>query len=360
MTGDSYLCAVLADGAAPFVYRSGVARLLGHVDDDLRLRFVAPVTAPSFPSLRLRIGRVQPPAVVTYRDNGHVPSGIAPESPVSVSDIPVPNNTAYSDDAAPPTPGRVRRTEPETRHPRRPPHSAEPPVVPPENEPPVPAPLDTIVVPPFSIPPKSTDSPSATAQSRREADQPTVAERAAAATTQQHTATPPPSDRTASPLDPLPPGPSRPQMPELGDTVRDAATIANVPASIPFVRLAPVHVTDEPARDVAPLGVTAPRRSTHRPRLAIDADDEGELDAGEPVADPLPFRPADVGPRRLDTAHWQPAPEEPAGMKPEPAAVWPSTMAADPMIIVDDAEPGAAPAFWARRHVGRLRPRLLR
>src|SRR3954464_11299754 len=111
MTVNGYLRAVLVDGAQSFVYRPGVARLLGRVDHDLELRFVAPVTSPSFPMLCLRIGRGQAPAVATYRDSGHVQSAAAFESAVFEGHIPVADGTEDIDHPAPPIPRPAGRTE---------------------------------------------------------------------------------------------------------------------------------------------------------------------------------------------------------------------------------------------------------
>jgi hypothetical protein len=357
MTVSGYLRAVLVDGAQPFVYRPGVARLLGHVDNGLQLRFVAPVTSPSFPTLRLRIGRGQPPAVATYPDSGHVPSAAAFESAVFEGHIPVSDGAEDIDYPAPPTPRPAGRTEPPPRLTRVPNRTADPPIVASEMAPPPSANPEAIVVPPLPSPAMQSDIPSETTQPSSDTDPPVVAPAVAAATTVTLTGTSPSPRRPGPRLAPRPPEVSHSPIHEGVEWAPAAATPAQRPAAVPSVDVVVTPDVALPPLDIEPLPAA---HDTPRPRLVVDVDDEHHANAAAPAPDPILFRLPDIAPRSVEVAQWRPEPDETADVKPEPAPGWAPTIPVDPIVIVDDVEPVSAPAFWARRHVGRLRLRLLR
>lgn len=356
MTGDGYLRAVLVDGAQPFVYRFGVARLLGHVDDGLRLRFVARVTTPSFPSLWLRTGRGQPRAAVAYRESGSVASAATLESAVCERDMPVPDN-AQNVYTAPPIPSPTRRTEPLGRSARLATHTGQPAKVAPDTAPSTPTTPEMIVVPSLAKSALHADLPGSAAQTRA-ADEAAVVPSAARPTIPQHTAAPPPVRRPAPRPDPPSPEPSNLPMLEFVDT--PVATLAKVPPPVPSVHPAVARAADEPGCADSPIRARGRQPAAPRSRFVIGVDNEFESDACQPATDSVAFRLADIAPNHLDTSQWHPPVEEPGDMEPAPPAARPPTQATDPIVITDDAEPFAVQAFWARRHAGRLRPRLLR
>jgi hypothetical protein len=168
--------------------------------------------------------------------------------------------------------------------------------------------------------------------------------------------------------------PSPPQTPALPGSRRHwAPTPVDGPAIAPhaaeFLSAAPLPQDAAPsgaariAHAAAPPVPPADEQASGTTPLSTDRVDEPD---GAFVTTPerrlSPRSVTDVAATGIDTVAWSPTPEKPVAPAPAPAAgaALLRPAAAEPVFIVDDRDAGGPPGFWARKHLCRLRPRLLR
>jgi hypothetical protein len=324
MTADGYLRGVLLDGARRFVYRSGVARLLGRVCADVDVVFVAAPACGAFPSLRPGTDTRREPTVRTYREDDLLPgydevlaaepqrrtAAARPQSPP----VPIapPRDITHTSSAP-----RDRAAEDAVR--AAAPGSA--------------ASIPTTIVVPASPTPTVSPQRSVTPITEHTRDD----------------AVPLPAVTTPQ-ADPGLPVDGPAIAPHAADPFADdhRQHVAEPPD---VVRVAYAASPPVPRADGPPSGATP---------FSTDRLDEPDGEFVTARARRLSQRsvPARAA-TGIDTGTWSQAPEAPV----EPARATPAALspaAAEAVFLVDVRDAGGPPAFWARKHLCRLRPRLLR
>ena len=359
MAADGYLHGVLADGARGFRYRPGVARLLGHVPDDLSLRFVASPYAPSFPYMRPPTRRDHAATLTAVRGDGYGPTvymeAEAPQwsyaTDAAERHAPPPHADVELQRAAPRAePERIRSDSAQVA---RLPDSAE---APPEAGVP-----DPIVIPP-AAPVTHVRVPAQQPPGRTTATPPSAS--ASAAT---YTQAPPPPTMTAPSGNGVPA--PNPPPPVVGPGPRvepiDESTVA---ASTRQSRPAPATDPPTTATDVAAMGAVATPPSRSAVEYPTLPPRSVETSVSAPLRDVSRARAARPGVRvdppvsagAVGFESWDVTTDNVVDAAPIAAAEPSHSMASEPIFVVDGMNAVVVPAFWARRHLNRLRPRLLR
>ena len=326
MTADGYLRGVLLDGVRGFRYRSGVARLLGHVCADVDMVFVAAPAGGAFPSLRPRTTPHREPTAYTYREYGLLPGydEILAAEPQTRTNAAGPHGPPVQ---TAPTPRDITEASPATRDPAgEDPVRAEAPTS-------VASSPTTIVVPAIPTPMVSPHRAVTTIADHAPDD----AVPLLTAITQQ-----------ADPGRPVD-GPAI--APHATDLLADDHR-PHVAAPAGVVRVA--YATSPPVpRADGPAGAAAP--------FSTDRPDEPDGEFVTVPARRLSRRlMPDMAVTGIDTVAWSPTPEKPVEPAPVAPAELPRQAATEPFFIVDDRDAGGPPGFWARKYLCRLRPRLLR
>lgn len=358
MAADGYLHGVLADGARTFRYRPRVARLLGSVPDDIALRFVTTPYASSFPYLRPP-GRRSPSTTFTVSRDDVYPPAVHMEADEAQWNY----VTGSTDQPAPPrhAAGALRHALPPSEPEQISADSDAAPRPPDMVVVEATRASDPIVIPPvipaghIRMPSPETARPAATALAPTSPPAPTPREpRAplpAASSMSDVAAEPPPAHRYVV------------QARRVGPPDRSAAT-ASPHRSYPMPATAPPTTAGE---DAANPDVLAARRPpavewvTPPARNSLAAESAPRPDRPRPPAGQRTvYADPDVSAGAIDGEPWDVAAGESVDAAPVAAAAPQFPMLDEPIILVEDTKPAVVPAFWARRHLNRLRPRVLR
>jgi hypothetical protein len=401
--GTGYLRAVLADGARPFRHRARIRALLGAPDETgVRVAFaLAPVTT-DFGYLRAPYGATgtYPPA---YPPDAGAPVPPPPPPPVSaelflpggvVADRPAPGETGGDGSDGPPAaaggqlaaeetvfvPGPTGRAAAGSRAAGsgrsvdaqsdddgpRPPAPASPAIGPLPWPPRVtPAPGPAPAAPRPDVPPQDDahESGTPTPPRLRSALPPQSPPRPAAGRPLRAPAAPagPPGPAVPGgpPGPPEPPGAPRPapapqtQGPE---ALWPPPTSAVTPRAVPPPRRPTLPDVQSRASITPPHPAAASPRDVPRPRPPVHPTTparEAAPTTATPTAHTRQPRPRSAGPAAGFGPVTEYVREAPEPSPPTPPA--PPVQAPVPVLVVQDPAAAGTPAFWERRHLGRLR-----
>jgi hypothetical protein len=378
---DGYLRSVLADGARPFRYRTGVHELLGELPDtSLWVRFAPAAPRPGFSYLRrygegpadvpvgapdwLTLATHDPVEVSgTMAEAPVLPQSEAPVLPRAEAPVPLQSEPPDNPPAAGPAPGTTVVIPGTTTRPDRPgpPPSragSAPPILsdPVQPQPPVRSGGTHLGGAPARAPVEAR--PSATGTGRPVPPGPAPSPPTVSGPGQAGTGAP---VATAGPAAARSPAPAPPAPPRMGPTAPLKTRPATLPGTGPSP--APPRPSGGPPRPVPGDPATRPGtvpQSWRAPTKPVSA--AWPTPVTQP-AEPSTGVSVSAAPHRRRAAPRPvPPPADGVAPGPRPSAPPPPDTAPPPAVVTLAAEPipAGTPLFWGRRHMTRLRARILR